>query len=70
MGGPLGHWEPGWFPPQSGLLPMCHIMTVGAAAGATVEFAADGSLLEWLGLCRLDGGAGEGVGLAKGGRGG
>jgi len=38
--------------------------------GATVEVAADGSLLEWLGRYGLDGGAGEGVGLARGGRGG
>ena len=23
IGGTLGHWEPGWFPPQSDLLQMC-----------------------------------------------
>ena len=23
MEGTWGHWEPGWFPPQSGLLQMC-----------------------------------------------
>ena len=37
-------------------------LTIGAAAGTTVEVLANGSLLEW-----LDGSAGEGVGLASGG---
>ena len=45
-------------------------LTVGAAAGTTIEVTADGSLLEWLGRCWLDGSAGEGVGLASGGGGG
>ena len=40
-------------------------LTIGAAAGTTVEVLANGSLLEW-----LDGSAGEGVGLASGGGGG
>ena len=42
-------------------------LTIGAAAGTTVEVSADGSLLEWLGRCWLDRSAGEGVGLASGG---
>ena len=42
-------------------------LTIGAAAGTTVEVSANGSLLEWLGRCWLDGSAGEGVGLASGG---
>ena len=42
-------------------------LTIGAAADTTVEVSADGSLLEWLGRCWLDGSAGEGVGLASGG---
>ena len=45
-------------------------LTVGMAAGKTVEVETDGSLLEWLGRCWLDGSAGEGVGLASGGGGG
>ena len=45
-------------------------LTIGAAAGTTVEVSADGSLLEWLGRCWLDGSAGESVGLASGGGGG
>ena len=45
-------------------------LTIGAAAGTMVEVTADGSLLEWLGRCWLDGDAGEAVGLARGGRGG
>ena len=43
--------------------------TIEMAAGATVEVAADGSLLEWLGLCWLDESAGEGVALVSGGGG-
>ena len=42
-------------------------LTIGAAAGTTVEVSANGSLLEWLGRCWLDGSAGESVGLASGG---
>ena len=45
-------------------------LTIGAAVGTTVEVAADGSLLKWLGWCWLDGSADEGVGLASGGGGG
>ena len=45
-------------------------LTIGAAAGTTVEVAADGSLLEWLGRCWLDGSDGEGLRLASGGGGG
>ena len=45
-------------------------LTNGAAAGTTVEVVTDGSLLEWLGRCWLDGSAGEGVRLASGGGGG
>ena len=45
-------------------------LTIGVAAGTTVEVVADGSLLEWLGRCWLDGSAGEGLGLASGGGGG
>ena len=45
-------------------------LTIGSAAGTTVGVATDGSLLEWLGWCGLDGSAGEGVGLASGGGGG
>ena len=44
-------------------------LTIGAAAGTTVEVVKDGSLLEWLGWCWLEGSAGEGVGLASGGGG-
>ena len=40
-------------------------LTIGAAAGTTSEVAADGSLLEKLGQCWLDGSAGEGLGLAS-----
>ena len=50
-----------WFVPDAPKL------TIGEAAGTTVEVAADGSLLEWLGRCRLDGSADESVGLASGG---
>ena len=45
-------------------------LTIRAAASTTVEVAADGSLLEWLDQCWLDGSAGEGLGLASGGGGG
>ena len=45
-------------------------LTIGAAAGTTVEFTTDGSLLECLGRYWLDGSADEGVGLASGGGGG
>ena len=45
-------------------------LTIGAAAGTTVEVATDDSLLEWLGWCWLDGSACEVVGLASGGGGG
>ena len=45
-------------------------LTIGVATGTTVEVVADGSLLEWLGWCWLDGSAGEGVRLASGGGGG
>ena len=42
-------------------------LTIRVAAGMTVEVSADGSLLEWLGQCWLDGSASEGVSLASGG---
>ena len=42
-------------------------LTVEAAAGTTVEVSANGSFLEWLGRCWLDGSASEVVGLASGG---
>ena len=45
-------------------------LTIGAAAGTTIEVAADSSLLEKLGRCWLDGSAGEGLGLATDGGGG
>ena len=45
-------------------------LTIGTAAGKTVEVKTDGSLLEKLGRCWLDGSADEGVGLASGGGGG
>ena len=53
-----------WFVPDAPKL------TIGAAAGTTVEFTTDGSLLECLGRYWLDGSADEGVGLASGGGGG
>ena len=42
-------------------------LTIGVAAGTTVEVSANGFVLEWLGRCWPDGSAGEGVGLASGG---
>lgn len=45
-------------------------LTIGATAGMTVEVAADGSLLELLGGCWLEGTAGKGVGRISGGGGG
>ena len=38
----MGHWEPGWAPPQSWLVTDVQELTVGAAATVTVEVPANG----------------------------